>query len=82
MSKGKRDMPRGKVKSTMLFVPSHLAYLHDISRARGISISKLLAEVIGEHMAQHEREDALILRAAEYVRQINAEMAEMKGAGK
>lgn len=82
MSKGKRDMPRGKVKSTMLFVPSHLAYLHDISRAKGISISRMLAEIIVEHMIRHEREDTLILRAAEYVRQINAEMAEMKGAGK
>ena len=51
-----------RVSASFTFEPQHLAYLHDISRARGIRVGAFLSEIIDDHMARYKESDAELLR--------------------
>lgn len=51
-----------RVPASFTFEPQQLAYLHDISRARGIRVGAFLSEIIADYMARNEENDAELLR--------------------
>lgn len=61
-----------RVSASFTFEPQHLAYLHDISRARGIRVGAFLSEIIADHMERHEEDDAELLRISAEIERLQA----------
>ena len=62
-----------RIPASFTVSPQQLAYIHDISRARGIRVGAFLSEIIDDYMARHEEDDAELLR-------ISAEIERMQAA--
>lgn len=61
-----------RVPASFTFEPQHLAYLHDISRARGIRVGAFLSEIIADYMARNEGSDAELLRISAEIERLQA----------
>lgn len=61
-----------RVPASFTFEPQHLAYLHDISRARGIRVGAFLSEIIDDHMARYKESDAELLRISAEIEKLQA----------
>lgn len=61
-----------RVSASFTFEPQQLAYLHDISRARGIRVSAFLSEIIADYMARNEESDAELLRIYAEIERLQA----------
>ena len=61
-----------RVPASFTFEPQHLAYLHDISRARGIRVGAFLSEIIDDYMERNEERDAELLRISAEIEKLQA----------
>lgn len=68
-----------RVPASFTFEPQHLAYLHDISRARGIRVGAFLSEIIADYMARNEENDAELLRISAEIEKLQAAAASKYG---
>lgn len=68
-----------RIPASFTVSPYQLAYLHDISRARGIRVGAFLSEIIADYMARHEEDDAELLRISAEIEKLQAAAASKYG---